>query len=314
MFTAQFHEIDGHAMLGNGDGTHRAASVVDAAIEAQALFEVHKTGVALPDGSVPLIEKGKYKGEPEVAQTYRVLPDGTQHRLAPNVGPGYPTSNYLQLVQMAEDLFPGTCQALEVFGKGRRLMFTQDLGREIDLGDGDIIRPQLLWTASLDQSWASQFASLAYRAFCANQLPFADGVMKVKRTTNHDVRLFEAGAVLAFTMERFESFADQAKTLKSIPVPAERFRVILERLLPEPPEDASTRAKNAHDRKVAGIRYFWKDEADRVGHNAWAVYNAIQSYEFHRGTKGDAERQAELVTNNDQPLTNRFTQRILATV
>lgn len=316
MFTAQFHgsERGEHVMFGNGDGLVTTSSVVDAAIEAGALFEVHKTGVALPDGTVPLIERGKYKGEPEVSQTYRVLPDGSLHRLAPNVSPGYPASNYLQLVQMAEDLFPGTCGGLEVFGQGRRLMFTQDLGHPVDLGGGDTIRPHLLWTGSLDQSWASQAAGLAYRGFCANQLPLSDAVFKVKRTTNHDVRLFEKGVMLATLLDRFEAFAEQARTLRAIPVPAERFRVILERLLPEPPEDASTRAKNAHDRKVAGIRFFWTEEVDRVGHNAWAVYNAIQSYEFHHGTKGDTERQVELVVDNDQPLTNRFTQRILATV
>lgn len=302
-----------YPMFGRGNGTvEDTTSVLDAALEAGALFEVHRAGIPLPDGTVPLVEKGKYKDQPEVSQTYRVLPDGTQHRLAAAVGPGYPASNYLQLVQMAEDLFPGSCDRLEMFDGGRRLMFSQALGEPLDLGGGDTIQPNLLWIGSLDTSWASQAAGLAQRFFCRNQMPLADTVFRVKRTTNHDLRLFERGAVLAQVLDRFEVFAEQARTLRSISYGQVAFERLLDRLVPELEEGkVSTRAFNARNRQRAGIRYFWREEVDRVGDNAWAVYNAYQSWEFHRATKGDAERQAELVVDNNQPLTNKAARVLL---
>jgi hypothetical protein len=262
---------------------------------------------------VPVIDRGKYQGQPEVSQTWRTLADGTQHRLASGVGPGYPSSGYSDLVTMAEDLFPGSTVRLEAFDGGRRLMFHQAIGEPVALANGDEIHPHLLWIASLDTTWASGCVGFAHRPACSNQIPYGQHLLKVKRTTNHDLMLFERGAVLAFAMEGFEAFADRAQRLSRIPMTTARFEVLLQRVVGRKPADnASGRLKASWERKVTGIRYFWGVEVDRVGPNAWAAYNAFQSYELHRGTKGNTDRQTELVAENAQAMTNQAAELLLA--
>lgn len=308
--TTRFEE---YPMLSAADQVAPGTSVLDAALDGDALFEVKSTGLVLPDGTVPTVKTGKYRGEPTHKVVYRTLPDGTDHLL--NVtGPGYPTSNYHQLVEMAESLFPGTCTALRSFEGGRRLMITQELGESIDLGDGDVLAANLIWIASLDSTWASAIYSNIHRGFCANQIPTSTEHVKVKRTTNHDIRLLERGAVMAFALDQFQVFAADAAALRQVTITNAQAWEILHKVVPAPkPDDEgniSGRAQAAYDRKVAGIRYFWAEEADGPSAGtAWALFNAFQSYEYHSATRKtidsapDPERQVEVATGQRDEFT-----------
>jgi len=293
-----------YPMLGRGDDVVEGTSVLDAALDAGALFEVKTAPVTLPNGSVPVVPKGKYEGLPERVLVYRDTDEG-QHLL--NVtSPQWPTSNYLELVEMAEGLFPNSCSGLKVLDGGRRLLFTQEIGEPRDLGGGDLISPNLLWTASLDSSWASGAYSIAHRAFCANQIGMSTKHLKVKRTTNHDIRLLERGAVLAFALEQFEAFAEQASSLRRINVNSTQCWDVIRNILPRPQgkgdEAPTNRALAAWERKVDGIRAHWASESfGPAANTAWALVNAVQSYEYHDGTKGHVDRQVDL-TRNGQPL------------
>lgn len=308
--TTRFNE---YPMLSAADRVSAGTSVLDAALDGGALFEVESAGLMLPDGTVPTVESGKYKGEPTHKLVYRTLPEGGQHLL--NVaGPGYPTSNYHQLFEMAENLFPNACTGLRSFEGGRRVMFTQGLGQTVDLGDGDTIQSNLIWIGSLDSTWASAAYSLTTRAFCANQIPSSKEHLKVKRTANHDIRLLERGAVMAFALERFEAFAQDAAALRTVTITNAQAWEILRRVVPAPRPNAegevSTRAQAAYDRKVQGIRYFWAEESDGPSAGtAWALLNAFQSYEYHTATRKtidgapDPERQVEVATGQRDDFT-----------
>lgn len=312
------HEIeDQHPMLDHNVAP--GTSVLDAALDADALFTVHKAGIALPDGRVPLVTSGEYEGRPEANQTYRYMPDGSQHRLCKSVSWQYPTSNYQQLVEMADGLFPGTCTGLRIFEGGRRLMFTQALGAKVDLGGGDTLQANLLWMGSLNQTWGSQVSGTAGRAFCTNQLSMADTYINVRRTTNHDLILLERGTVLAMAMEQFEEFVTKATWLKAAAVDSAACWRVLKAIFPAPkPKKGETtvsaRVQGNYDRKIAGVRYFWAEENDGPSAGtAWALYNAIQSYEYHTLTKGQADRQAEVMTGH-QPLAEKGYDAILEAV
>ena len=62
------------------------------------------------------------------------------------------------------------------------------------------------------------------------------------------------------------------------------------------------------------IDYFYSEEVDRVGENAWALFNAFQSYEFHTAPKEKAEKQIDVVREpaKRQVLTNAFKEYALA--
>lgn len=314
-------EYNSHVILTDADKAF--GSVLNAALDADALFEVHKKGIALPNGYVPLVPEGTYEGEPVSNQTYREFPLGSaapgarpkQARLAMDVSPGYPTSNYSQLIQMADALFPGSCSMFKMFGQGQRVMFTQELDEEVDLGGGDVIKASLLWMASLNTSWSTQVHGIAGRFFCTNQISMSDTYIKVKRTKNHDLRLLERGAVLALAMDQFSQFVEQAKVLREVQVSSADCWKVLHRMVPPPQpakgkDEVSGLAQGNYDRKIAGIRYFWAEEqSGPSAGTAWALYNAFQSYEYHTETKGKADRKVDVVRKH-QP----FTQQALETI
>lgn len=274
-------------------------SALDLALDQGALFEVKTEPVAIA-GTVPTIGTGSYAGQPERIAHYRTLEDGTVKLL--NVAhPSHPSSNYLQVIEAAEALFPESTTQLEVLEDGAKLFFTQELGEPVDLGGGDEVAPHLLWRASLDSSWSTGAHGLSHRFFCTNQIPMAKSQITVRRTTNHDLRLAERSVILAQAMDRFDRFMESVSTLKRIPVNAREFSQILDRLVPAPQPDAEGKihgkTANAYDRKIAAVRYYFGEESDGpAGGTAWAVYNAFQSAEFHSFTEGKnkARKMAEI--------------------
>lgn len=290
-----------------------AKSVMDAALDADALFTPQIAPLALPDGTVPTVASGKYKGEPEFRTVYRETSDGEQVLLNAAVSPGYHAGSYQQLFATADALFPGTLNSFRLIEKGRKVAFTQTIGEAVDLGGGDTVINHLMYVGSLDSTWASACYGYAERVFCTNQLPMGLLQLSQKRTVNHDALLFNKAKILAESVNVFEQFVQDAGVLRSIEVDERTYRRILAELLPEPAEDAHGKTKALHDRRMVGIAYFWEEEVERVGRNAWALFNAVQSFEFHRVTKGNEQKQAEVVRdpNKGQPLAERVRELVL---
>ena len=122
----------GYAMIGAAGGSTAIGEVsqtrnaVDLGLDAGALFDVFSHPVMIGD-ETPTITQGKYKGSPSQVAVYRRNDDGTPHLL--NVThPSFPISNYLQVLETAEALFPESTTAVKVLDNGERLMFTQEIG------------------------------------------------------------------------------------------------------------------------------------------------------------------------------------------
>jgi len=275
------------------------SNALDLALDAGALFDVH-TEPLQAGGYVPTIEDGVYAGQPEKIVHYRTLADGSVKVL--NVAhPSHPSSNYLQVLETAEALFPDSTTKVMSLDGGSRLMFTQEIGSEVDLGGGDVVRPNLMWTASLDSSWSTGAHGLADRWFCTNQMPLAKCHLKVRRTLNHDINLGSKSAILATVMGRFNEFVSDVSTLRHISVTARQFSEMLGALIPAPEADAHGKTVNAYEKRVAAVKYYFGEESDGpAAGTAWAAYNAIQSAELHTFTEGKNQdrKQAEIVSED----------------
>ena len=314
-----------HTMLGDfgrEDLVPEGTSVLDAALDANALFNVRDFPRTLPDGTIPKMESGKYKGQPVKRSTYYVTADGEQKLLADSVSPQFPLSNYQQLVDMADAMFPNSCTGFRAFDEapvGHRILFTQEVSNPVDLGNGDTLVPNLMWISSLDTSWSEQAHGGTHRFFCANQISYGTvPILKVKRTTNHDQILATKALVLAESMGHFEEFVTTATSLKRIPVSNAECWKILKAVLPEPDEDASGQAKAKRERQVAGIRHYWHEEDDGPsGGTAWALFNAFQSFEYHKGSGAagvTTDDQKAEVAMGDAPITDRALSALLELV
>lgn len=275
----------------NAEGT----SVIDTALDHGALFEVKTQPMTIGD-FVPTISDGAYAGEPEKVIHYRE--DGGEPFVLNVAHPSHPSSNYLQVIETAETLFPGTCTGMAVVDGGKKLFFTQELGDERDLGGGETLSPHVMWRASLDSSWSTGCHGLGYRAFCTNQIPMSKAAFKVRRSTNHDLILAERSRIMAMVLDRFDAFCEDVSALRRIPVSGRQFREIRDRLIPAPAEDAHGKTVNTYERKIAAVSYYFGEESDGpAAGTAWAVYNAFQSAELHSFTEGahKERKTAEIV-------------------
>jgi hypothetical protein len=289
-------------------------NVIDAALESGALFEVKSEPMSVA-GTVPTIKEGVYKGQPLQKIIYRDTPEGP--KVLNVVHPSFPESNYLQVAEIAEALFPESCQSMALIEEGERFSFTQAIGEEVDLGGGDIIQPHLLWTASLNSTWSTGAHGLGHRFFCTNQLPLAKAHIKVRRTLNHDFTLTTRSAIIAQVTDRLAVFGQMVSTLKGIRLSADQVNKLVSDLIPEPIEGAHGKTINTYQTKVAAVRYYLGEEdSGPAAGTAWGFWYAVQSAESHKLTEGKVQsrRQVDMIVNEAQPLTSAAETRLLALV
>jgi hypothetical protein len=269
-------------------------SVQDRALDAGALFQPLVAPITLPNGTIPRVASGSNKGLPEASIVYRETADGEQYLLNDGVKPGYCAESYGLLVQSADAIFPNTCETLTVAGHGRKLMFTQRIGEAVD--NGELLGNYLMYVGSLDSTWATGVYSFVSRPFCSNQI--ATGMRQVtqKRTRNHDLLYFTKSQVLAESVGVFDTYIATAGLLRSVKLDQSAYRRLRDSALPKLADDAGPRAITMADKRIAGIDYFWQEELDAGnGANAYSLYQAVQSYEYHVATKGRTINQAEVV-------------------
>lgn len=295
-----------------GESSLKLQSAVDMALDKDALFTPQVAPLTLPNGTVPGITSGVHKGKAEYLMVYRELADGTQHLLNPAVSQQYGVSSYQAVIETAESLFPNTTFQFSSYDNGKRITFTQSLDDSYEWPDGDKISQFLLWTSSMDSSYPSGVTQGFYRWQCDNGMATIGFEkarrIKARRTTNHDVTMITRTAVIAQANQMLEQFCQSATVLKSIEMTDRQFDEMFLRLFPEPEEGAHGRTKALHDRRRDGIYYFLTDEVEAYGATAWAFFNAVQSYEFHRQTKEDEQKQIRCIMEPQAatPASERF--------
>jgi len=284
-------------------------SAIDAALDADALFTPQVTGTILPDGSV----------DDNTFTVYRTLCDGSQKVLNAGVKRGYHAEGYQSLLNTAEAMFPGSVQSLQAWDDGAILVFTQQITEPYVFGDGDSVTNHVMYTASLNSHFSTAAIGFSFRPFCTNQMGIGTLQIAQKRTKRHDELLFQKATVMAQAAQRFEAFISDATMLKGLAMTPTLKRTILDRVAPLLDEDdAAPKAVNHAQRRRDGIEYFYAEESDTFGHNAYALMQAVQTFEFHEATKGKAQemKQVRVVTDPDkfQSLTDRTASMLLASV
>jgi hypothetical protein len=284
-------------------------SAIDAALDADALFTPKTTGTILPNGSV---DENSYT-------VYREYADGTQAVLKAGAGANYYTGSYESLLNTAESMFPGSVTGMKTWHHGSILVFTQDIDEPYTFGDGDSITRSIMYTASMNSTFSTRAIGFSFRPFCTNQEGQGQLQMSQKRSKNHDEMLFSKAQIMAEAANRFDAFIKDATMLKGLQMTNSLRNRILDQVAPlitDP--DANQKAVNFAEKRREGIMYFYGEEAQQFGENAFSLYQAVQSYEFHTGTKGKSKdmKQTKVVTDPDQaqPLALTAREMLLAAV
>ena len=284
-------------------------SAIDAALDADALFTPQTTGTILPNGSV----------DDNTFTVYREYADGTQAVLKAGAGKNYYTGSYESILNTAEAMFPLSVTGMQTWHHGSILVFTQDIDEPYTFGDGDSLTRSIMYTASMNSTFSTRAIGFTFRPFCTNQEGLGELQISQKRSKNHDEMLFSKAQIMAEAANRFDAFITDATMLKGLEMTNSLRNRILDAVAPlitDP--DANQKAVNFAEKRRDGIMYFYGEEADKFGHNAFSLYQAVQSYEFHMATKGKAQemKQTKVVTDPEdaQALTLTARQMLLASV
>jgi len=260
-----------------GDKTERT-SAQEVMSAAGALFKVaFKPASFSMDGCLvtPRDEDGKPRNRFAVrTDTNRVL--GLH-------GAGYPaTSGYHFLAEMADTMFPDSTTSCTLFGGGEKVAITQDLISPVDIGDGDVIQPQICWISSLNGRWTTSVYDLTSRLFCQNQL-VGRPLVKVKHTKNHDAVLDLRVRILEGAAARARTATTMARTLRDQAFTDVQFHELVGQLLPiDYTEMSDIKIRNLATKHTA-CKEAWRNERTGWGPgNRWLAYNAIQGAEQHR--------------------------------
>ena len=198
-------------------------------------------------------------------------------------GAGYPTTDgYRFLAEMADIMFPESTTSCTLFGGGEKVAVTQDLIAPVDIGNGDVIQPQICWISSLNGRWTTSVYDLTSRLFCQNQL-VGQPLVKVKHTRNHDALLDMRVRILEGAVARAKTAASMARILRDQEFTDIQFHELVSRLLPiDYTQMSDVRIRNLGT-KHAACREAWRTEREEWGNgNKWLAYNAIQGAEQHR--------------------------------
>ncbi len=297
-------------MLTRNKTWDQGLSATDAALDADALFEPQLTGTILPNGTV----------DDSSFTIYRDMADGTQVVLNAGVKEGYYAGSYQSLLNTAEAMFPESVTGMQTWDNGAVLVFTQDIEDTFSFGDGDSLTKHIMYTASLNSTYKTKAIGFTFRPFCTNQE--GQGTLQIaqKRTRNHNGLLFQKAQIMSSYADAFDRFITNATMLKGLPMTSGLRNTILDEVAPllDFDPDANTKAQNAAQKRRDGIMYYYEEEANTFGHNAYSLYQAVQSYEYHIGTKGKSKQLKQVNVVSDpakaQSLTIRTGDMLLASV
>jgi len=313
-----FDRHEGHFLLDrnqttSGDTAHevmREANALFPVAYPAACYQLDNGLVSAYDdivaAKIPTVQKGAYKGKP--LHKYVVRTD-TDQELGLHSCKYPETDGYNPIADMAEELFPNSATSCTVFGAGERVALTQKLTEPVDLGDGDVIQPQICWISSLNGTWRTAVYDLTERLFCQNQLVGNKPLIAVKHTKNHDDLLSMRVTILQGARDRTETLAAMAKIMVSQEFTDTEFMALVNTLAPWK-EDMSQRAKNINETNRYAFRQCWVDEKKEWGAgNKWLAFNAIQGAEQHiiNGTQRGRyckDRAYEKALDGKTPLAN----------
>jgi len=291
------HPMDAHTVMAEAD------ALFDVAYPASSY--VRKEGDS-PDGVVvtPSVRGGLHKGSPLHKYVMRTDTGDVlglhSHKYAETAGYGY-------IADMAEELFPQKTTSCTVFGVGEKIAVTQELVAPIDLGQGDIIQPQICWITSYNGVWPTSVYDLTQRLFCQNQL-MGKPLIKVKHTKNHDSLLEMRVRILEGSIERAEALVNMARILKDQEFTDTQFNELVAQVLPIE-GDMTDRQKDNVWTRHQYCRAAWARERNEFGAgNRWMAYNAVQGAEQHRingrarGGLYDPMKAMEKAIDNKTPL------------
>lgn len=163
------------------------------------------------------------------------------------------------------------------------------------LGVNDKIARYLVVRSSHDASVPLTFSNTDIRAVCKNTVILgersAKRVFRCKHTPNMEERIGVATEALGMSIAWAKEFREIANEMLAIKMTPGRFDKVIDAILPEADADTD-RKKDNRDKTVGVLKAVYANpkNAQRVGDNGWAAWNAIVEFYDHHRPGTDDER------------------------
>lgn len=209
------------------------------------------------------------------------------------------------------------------FHGGRRVWMLAKIG-ESEILPQDMLDHYILMYNSHDGSSSLTAALTAIRIACTNAIlsmlnkdRHSMGV-NIRHTKNAHSYMDDARNILKLARERSVEMEELGKRMTRIRMSDKKFKRIAYRLFPDPPADATDRARtNAEDRRILLTKLFHDGQGQNipgVPGTGWAAFNAVTEYVNHskpvRGNNPTKRLEGSLFGRSGQ-LVTRATDLIL---
>lgn len=171
-----------------------------------------------------------------------------------------------------------------------------EMPENIETPEGEIFRPYILATTSLNGKLATTYSSVIQRVVCDNTLECAltekDAQVKVKHSKYSQLRIASTRDVLRIMHDSADAMSEEIKRLCETEVSGKLFVKFLDNYVPIPDEDG--RPKTMAQRKQDDMMslYTTDERVSPWAGTAWGVLNMVNTYNqhlttLHKGTKRD---------------------------
>ncbi|MEV4517860.1 DUF932 domain-containing protein [Dactylosporangium sp. NPDC049525] len=174
---------------------------------------------------------------------------------------------------------------------GRKVFVCMRLPNTVTIdaaGVADQIIPFIVALNSHDGSSLFQVVVTPWRPVCRNTERFAvrDAHTRwgVRHTRNALDRIEEARRTLGLSVQYFDEFAAEEEALARTEVTLAEFRHVVDDLWQPPADDASTRSRNIHRRRVDELVDLYTANTAQLGRTAYAAERAVTEYTDWRQT------------------------------
>tara|TARA_B100000902_G_scaffold227942_1_gene216393 strand:- start:2275 stop:3237 length:963 start_codon:yes stop_codon:yes gene_type:complete len=203
---------------------------------------------------------------------------------------------------------------------GRIVWMLLNLNKSVQV-DEDVTHNYLLLTNSHDGSSSLKGLTTPIRVVCANTLRMALGDMRnsfsFRHTKNLQGKVAQARSILTQSYKYVDAFQLEMEKLLDTEVTNDRFREIMDTVLPIPePTTENIKAVT----RVSNIRgeitsLFNKPEFETQRNTAWALINATSNYEQWKASiRGKTSRSEKLAQKTllgiENPITNKVHQMV----
>lgn len=300
----------------NGDPWHRLGTAMDglqtpddmlAAAFANYLVDIAPTYARIPV-SGPAANTVEIDGEyfkfvemPDTKATWRFDEMNNTEQVLGTVGNRYTVHQNYELLDRALTIVgaaegSAVVDTCGVMYEGRQFFALLDLGDLVidPIGINDVINRYLVVATSHDGSRAITYCNTNVRVVCNNTLRMALGrnanSVTAKHTPNAEAKLNEAQRLLGMSTAWADAFAAKAEDLLRVTVTEGTIDKVVTKLFPITSD--GDRAKRNQDELMVTMRGIFANDknAQKVGPNGFALYNAVGEYLDHKRGGKDMDR------------------------